>query len=269
MVSSHGCFVWYELTTTDAEAAQAFYCRCRRLGFARCVDARCGLYAVHRRGGCGRRTDGSAGRSAQNGRAATLDGLCRRRRRGCRNRQTEASRRHRVRPADGRRRCQPIFCRRRSASGNVGLGQRAELRPTAGHRAERAGPCRLARTVRRRLGTGVRVLRRAFRLAESRRRLRRHRQHLSPVLCRRPYHRRHVHQAADGADAVLALLLQCRRPRCGGKARQGRRRQNSRGTARRARRQPDRPLHGPSRRHVRAADGPPRADRLFRACRSG
>jgi uncharacterized protein len=25
MVSSHGCFVWYELTTTDADAAQAFY----------------------------------------------------------------------------------------------------------------------------------------------------------------------------------------------------------------------------------------------------
>jgi uncharacterized protein len=25
MVSSHGCFVWYELTTTDAEAAKAFY----------------------------------------------------------------------------------------------------------------------------------------------------------------------------------------------------------------------------------------------------
>jgi uncharacterized protein len=25
MVSSHGCFVWYELTTTDAQAAQAFY----------------------------------------------------------------------------------------------------------------------------------------------------------------------------------------------------------------------------------------------------
>jgi uncharacterized protein len=25
MVSSHGCFVWYELTTTDAQAAKAFY----------------------------------------------------------------------------------------------------------------------------------------------------------------------------------------------------------------------------------------------------
>jgi uncharacterized protein len=25
MVSAHGCFVWYELTTTDADAAQAFY----------------------------------------------------------------------------------------------------------------------------------------------------------------------------------------------------------------------------------------------------
>jgi len=25
MVSSHGCFVWYELTTTDADAAKAFY----------------------------------------------------------------------------------------------------------------------------------------------------------------------------------------------------------------------------------------------------
>ena len=37
--------------------------------------------------------------------------------------------------------------------------------------------------------------------------------------------RRHVHQAADGADAVLALLLQCRRHRRGGEARQGRRRQ--------------------------------------------
>ena len=36
--------------------------------------------------------------------------------------------------------------------------------------------------------------------------------------------RRHVHQTSDGADAVLALLLQCRRHRRGGKARQGRRR---------------------------------------------
>jgi len=27
MVSSHGCFVWYELTTTDAEAAKAFYAK--------------------------------------------------------------------------------------------------------------------------------------------------------------------------------------------------------------------------------------------------
>src|ERR1700722_12339515 len=25
MVSSHGCFVWYKLTTTDAQAAKAFY----------------------------------------------------------------------------------------------------------------------------------------------------------------------------------------------------------------------------------------------------
>ena len=25
MVSAHGCFVWYELTTTDADAAKAFY----------------------------------------------------------------------------------------------------------------------------------------------------------------------------------------------------------------------------------------------------
>ncbi len=43
---------------------------------------------------------------------------------------------------------------------------------------------------------------------------------------------------------------------------------NSRGTTRSARRQPDRPLHGSSGRHVRAAGRPPRGDRLFRACRS-
>ena len=41
------------------------------------------------------------------------------------------------------------------------------------------------------------------------------------------------------------------------------------GPARSARRQPDRPMHGSSGRHVRAEGGPLQDNRLFRACRGG
>ena len=64
---------------------------------------------------------------------------------------------------------------------------------------------------------------RAFWLAKSGRRHRRG-GHVSAVLRRRRDDRRHVHQASDGAGPVLALLLQHRRHRRGGEAREGWRR---------------------------------------------
>ena len=96
-------------------------------------------------------------------------------------------------------------------------GQDGQDRPAE---LEHAGPRRLARAARRRLGEGVGFLRRAFWLAESGRRHRRD-GHVPAVLRRRADDRRHVHQASDGAGAVLALLLQRRRHRRGGEAREG------------------------------------------------
>ena len=80
--------------------------------------------------------------------------------------------------------------------------------------------------------------------------------------------RRHVHQACDGARPVLALLLQHRRHRRGGEAREGRWRPDPRGPDRSAGRQMDRPMHGPSGRHLRAGGkAEPQRYRIFRARR--
>ncbi len=43
MVNSHGRFVWYELMTTDIEAAKVFYADVMGWGSAGCLDARFGL----------------------------------------------------------------------------------------------------------------------------------------------------------------------------------------------------------------------------------
>src|ERR1700731_4670079 len=116
MVSSHGCFVWYELTTTDAEAAKAFYADVVGWGL-RDASMPGAAYTLF-----------TAGVIA----VAGLTGL----------------------PAEARRRG-------------------GEPRRVADRRPNLAGPCPLARTLRGGLGEGVRVLRRAFRLAASSRRLRR------------------------------------------------------------------------------------------------
>ena len=72
------------------------------------------------------------------------------------------------------------------------------------------------------------------------------------VLRRRRDDRRHVHQAAGGAGPLLALLLQRRRHRCGGEAREGRRRPDPQRPGRSAGRKLGGPMHGPAGRHFRA-----------------
>ena len=115
MVSSHGCFVWYELTTTDAEAAKAFYADVVGWGLRDAsmpgaaytlftagedpVAGLTGLPAEARKMGAQPRWMGYVGVDDVD---AATDRL-------------KASRRHRVRPADGCPRDQPLFCRRRSA----------------------------------------------------------------------------------------------------------------------------------------------------------
>ena len=79
MVSSHGSFVWYELTTTDAEAAKTFYADVVGWGSRDASMPDAAYSVVHRRRGSGRGNDELSGRGANNGRAAALDGLCRRR----------------------------------------------------------------------------------------------------------------------------------------------------------------------------------------------
>ena len=49
MSSIHGRFAWYELITTDVEAAKAFYTRVMGWGVLDASVPGSGLYAVHRR----------------------------------------------------------------------------------------------------------------------------------------------------------------------------------------------------------------------------
>ena len=68
------------------------------------------------------------------------------------------------------------------------------------------GPRRLARVARRRLGKGVGFLRRAFWLAKSGRRYRRD-GHVSAVLRRRADDRRHAHQAPDDPGSPFGFII--------------------------------------------------------------
>ena len=230
MVNSHGRFVWYELVTTDVKAATAFYSQGHGLGRVGRVGARKGLYPVRRRKGLDQRADAAAGRRQANGSQAELDRLCRGRRRGRDRRGGHAPWRSRACPADGRFRHQPLFSVHRSADRKARAVQVAQARPAAA-RAGRAGPRRLARTARRRLGAGLGLLRRPFRLAEIGCRNQRDR-HVPTLLGRRADDRRHVHQAPDDPGSLLALLFQRRRHRRDGAARQGGRRPHPGGSDR-------------------------------------
>ena len=234
MVSSHGCFVWYELTTTDAEAAKAFYADVVGWGLrdASMPGAAYTLFTAGEVAVAG--LIGPAGRGARNGRAAALDRLCRRRRRGRCDRSTEAPGRHRVRPADGRPRrsaaflSSPIRKRQRSAlikwlnpdqeqpaapasPGHVGWHEllAVDWETAFAFYGELFGWQKADADVDA-IGT--------YQLFSA------GGQTIGGMFTK----------PADGADAVLALLLQCRRHRRGGRARQGRRRRNPRRPARSA-----------------------------------
>ena len=78
MVGSHGRFVWYELMTTDMEAAKAFYAEV--VGWdPRDAYVQYPLYTVHGRRGPGERADAPVGRREENGSDAELARICRRR----------------------------------------------------------------------------------------------------------------------------------------------------------------------------------------------
>ena len=86
MVDSHGRFVWYELMTTDMEAAKAFYANVVGWG-ARDASMPGMAYSPVYRWRCPRRrADELAGGREENGREAALDRICRGRRRGRRRR---------------------------------------------------------------------------------------------------------------------------------------------------------------------------------------
>ena len=155
MVNSHGRFVWYELMTTDIEAAKAFYANVVGWGARDASDARYGLYPVYRWRRPRQRADEAAGGREENGRAAALDRICRSRRRGRCRRPDQAAWRSGARPTDGRPRHQPLFGRRRPANGNACVGQGAEARPSSSppswaHRAASAGTSCSPPTGRRR-----------------------------------------------------------------------------------------------------------------------
>ena len=220
MVNVHGRFAWYELATTDVAAAGDLLRQGHGMGGAGRFGAGQDVCGVYRRERPDRRLDGSAGGHEWNGRKPELARICPGRRRGRRRRPSQAARRRRAHPADRRSRHQPLLDLRRPASRQAGVDQVAETRPGA-IRAGRAGPRRLARAARRRLGTVAGLLSRAVRLAESRRRCRGD-GHLSAVFRRRGDDRRHAHQAFGNPGPFLALLFQRRRPRRRGAARDGR-----------------------------------------------
>ena len=129
MVSSHGCFVWYELTTTDAEAAKAFYADVVGWGLRDAsmpgaaytlftadevaVAGLMGLPDEARTMGAQSRWTGYVGVDdvdAATDRLRHLGGTV-------------------YVPPTGCPRYQPLFRRRRSASGDARPGQGAELRP--------------------------------------------------------------------------------------------------------------------------------------------
>jgi predicted enzyme related to lactoylglutathione lyase len=83
MANSHGRFVWYELATTDMEAAKAFYAYVVGWGTER---SRYRLHPVYRWRGLCKRADGPAGRREKIGLEAELARICRRRRRRRRRR---------------------------------------------------------------------------------------------------------------------------------------------------------------------------------------
>jgi predicted enzyme related to lactoylglutathione lyase len=72
MVGWHGRFLWYELATTDAAAAKAFYAGVVGWG-TQDASTPGAAYTLF--------TAGEVAVAGHNGRAAALDGLCRRRRR--------------------------------------------------------------------------------------------------------------------------------------------------------------------------------------------
>ena len=82
MVNSHGRFVWYELMTTDADIAKAFYASVVGWGArdASMPGSAYSLFTVGDSPVAGLMN--AAGGREENGRDAALDRICRSRRRG-------------------------------------------------------------------------------------------------------------------------------------------------------------------------------------------
>ncbi len=134
-----------------------------------------------------------------------------------------------------------------------GVAQGAETRRSAARRAGQTRARGLARVARRRLAEGVCFLRRAFRLAErpTPKPVRR-----TPISCSPPAGRRSaacspsVRSSRSHSGFFTSMSTTSTRPRSASKSGGG---QIMRGPARNARRQLDRPMHGPPGRRVRAA----------------
>ena len=137
MVNFHGRFAWYELVTTDVEAAKAFYTNVMGWGaLDASVPGR--AYTLF--------TAGNASVSGlmdlpedarQMGANAELARICRGRRRGRCRRPDRAPWRSRARPTDGRSRHQPLFDLHRPANRKARVVQVAGTRPRAARRAGR------------------------------------------------------------------------------------------------------------------------------------
>ena len=207
MVNSHGRFVWYELMTTDMEAAKAFYAKVMGWG-ARDASMPGMAYTLFTAGDDpGQRADGPAGGREENGRGrragSDMSGST-----------TWTLPPTRIKRLGGAVHVPPTDVPNISRFSVVADPQMATLAlfkwlnpgQAAARRAGHTGPRGLARIARRRLGEGVRFLRRAFWLAKSGRR---HRcdGHVSAVLRRRADDRRHVHQASDGAGSRSGFTI--------------------------------------------------------------
>ena len=141
MSDSQGSFVWYELMTTDMKAAGDFYKSVVGWSTPSLADARHGLHALHERRVHGRRPDEPARGVPEDGSAAELDGL--RRRRRCRrgDRQGEAARWDGLRRAARHPEHGPLLGRRRSAEGGLRhVPSRAGARPASGALRRRGRP---------------------------------------------------------------------------------------------------------------------------------
>ena len=219
MVSSHGRFVWYELTTTDMPSRPGFYSVVVGWG-ARDASMPGMPYTVLRRRSPGRRMMNLPKDAAKIGASAELDRICRGRRRGRHRRPPQAILAARCMSS---RRISSTSAAFRSLSdpqmATLALIQAAEA-------PARSSPllCALmaisaGTSCSRPTGRG-RGLSTASFLAGKKRRPTKTDGDVSGVLRRRPDDRRNVYQACRWCRSTLALLLQCRRHRCGSEARE-------------------------------------------------